>query len=135
LTKLQKELQYKEINNIDIRMIDFPITLSDIIIDPINKGNNYHLECIEPFIFSKIKEKEKENKQQQKQIIYKLNPISVNQKNINNSDKINNILLYLILNIQTLLIYRNQQHLLIVKTGPIRVQKKFLIHRDFFFLF
>ena len=90
---------------------------------------------IEPFIFSKIKEKEKENKQQQKQIIYKLNPISVNQKNINNSDKINNILLYLILNIQTLLIYRNQQHLLIVKTCPIRVQKKFLIHRDFFFLF
>jgi hypothetical protein len=79
LTKLQKELQYKGINNIDIRMIDFLITLSDIIIDPIDKGNNYHLKMyVEPFIFSKIKEKETK----QQQIIYKLNPISVKSKKI-----------------------------------------------------
>ena len=55
LVKLKKVLQYKGVNNIDVKMIDFPIAISAIMIDPTDKwSNDHHSEMyVEPLFFQK----------------------------------------------------------------------------------
>ena len=88
--RLRTELKSKEIKNIDIRMIDIPITQSMIIVDSNEGGNNNPLTemYIEPFIFP-IKE-EYHQQQELKQILFRIKP-NPKTKDINNDAKVKNL--------------------------------------------
>jgi hypothetical protein len=86
--RLKTELEFKEIKNIDIRMIDVPITRSMIIVDPNEGGNNNPSSeiYIEPFLFPI----EVEQQQQLKQILFRIKP-NPKTKDIKNDDKVKNL--------------------------------------------
>ena len=88
--RLKTELKFKEIKNIDIRMIDVPITRSMIIVDPNGGGNNNPSSemYIEPFLFP-IKE-EYHQQQELKQILFRIKP-NPKTKDIKNDDKVKNL--------------------------------------------
>ena len=88
--RLKTELKSKEIKNIDIRMIDVPITQSMIIVDPNGGGNNNPTSemYIEPFLFP-IKE-EYYQQQELKQILFRIKP-NPKTKDIKNDAKVKNL--------------------------------------------
>jgi hypothetical protein len=88
--RLKTELKSKDIKNIDIRMIDVPITLSMIIVDPSEGGNNnpFSEMYIEPFLFQ-IKE-EYYQQQDLKQILFRIKP-NPKPKDIKNDTKVKNL--------------------------------------------
>jgi hypothetical protein len=88
--RIKTELKSKEIKNVDIRMIDVPITQSMIIVDPNGEGNNNASSemYIEPFLFP-IKE-EYNQQQELKQILFRIKPYP-KTKDIKNDAKVKNL--------------------------------------------